>query len=92
MENITANELSSLRGEGHRQLQLLEVGEFNFFIFADRDINAPYGKGQMFIHLGEKDSPFENTIDFSKQTKDADGMRKHIIMELKKLNKMISKL
>ncbi|OGS70804.1 MAG: hypothetical protein A3F91_09835 [Flavobacteria bacterium RIFCSPLOWO2_12_FULL_35_11] len=91
--NIKASELKELAGgAGFRNCSPLEVGDFTFFVYADEDVNAPFGKGKLLVHLCEADSPFENTIDFTKQSVDTDGMKRHIIKELKKIKNQIEKL
>lgn len=89
MDNLTAYDIEDLVGDGN--LYPLNIGVFQFFIYAGQDINAPYGKGRLFIQLHEKGSPFENTINFDKQTVDTNRMIKHIKKELLKLNKIIAK-
>lgn len=88
-ENLTAKELAELKGIGADNSIEIEVSGFVFFIYADHDVNAPWGKGKLFVHLFEKDSAFENTIDFQKQTVDIENMIMHIKKELKKVAKKI---
>jgi len=82
---MTAKELSVRCGVGHRNPMVLYVYGYAFIMYADYSVESKDDKGNMFVHLAEKDSCFENTLDFSKQFKSTESAEIYIEDALQKL-------
>lgn len=78
---MNAKEFAQTHGKGSRNAMLIEVFGYQFYIYAD-ETNHDTGPKHIFFHFREKDSQFENTIDFSPQFRSMDRAIKHIEKEL----------
>ena len=88
MENLTARQLEEKIGF-HKNTTIF-IGEFQFFIYIDYDINAKFGGGRSYINI-HPDSEFNNVIDLEKQYTTTDNVIKDIHKQLKQLQKRIAK-
>jgi len=88
---MTAKQLSKECGVGHRHRTNIVILGFDFYIYADYSVEKQENSGQLYIHLDEKDSAFENTIDFCGQFKTVESLKKRVKKQLSSLAKGILK-
>ena len=89
MENLTAKQLEEKIG--FQRNMTIFIGEFQFVIYVDYDINAKYGEGRSYININDTCSEFNNVIDLKKQYTTTDNVIKDIRKQLKQLQKRITK-
>lgn len=86
---MKAKDLGNEIGLGFRNTRLIEVFGFQFYIYVDTSNHDQTSAKRVYVNIAEKDSAFENTIDFSKQFKDTENAVLHIEKELMKLATVI---
>ena len=89
MENLTAKQLEEKIG--FQRNMTIFIGEFQFVIYVDYDINAKFGGGRSYININNEYSEFNNFIDLEKQYTTTDNVIKDIRKQLKQLQKQITK-
>ena len=89
MENLTAKQLENKIG--FQRNMTIFIGEFQFVIYVDYDINAKFGQGRSYININNSCSEFNDVIDLEKQYTTTDNVIKDIHKQLKQLQKRITK-
>ena len=89
MENLTAKQLEEKIG--FIRNTTIFIGEFQFVIYVDQDINTKYGEGRLYININNNCSEFDSVIDLKKQYTTTDNIEKDIRKQLKQLQKRITK-
>ena len=89
MENLTAKQLEEKIG--FQRNMTIFIGEFQFVIYVDYDINAKFGGGRLYININNEYSEFNNVIDLEKQYTTTDNVVKDIRKQLRQLQKRITK-
>ena len=85
MENLTAKQLEEKIG--FQRNMTIFIGEFQFFIYVDYDVNAKFGQGRSYININDSC----NVIDLTKQYTTTESVEKDIRKQLKQLQKKITK-
>lgn len=88
MENLTAKQLEEKIG--FKKNTSIFIGEFQFVIYVDYDINSRYGSGKSYIHIHQC-SCFNDVIDLQKQYSSTNSLIKDLKKQLKQLSKKIEK-
>ena len=88
MENLTAKQLEEKIG--FNKYTSIFIGEFQFVVYVDYNVNEKYGSGKSYIHI-HPDTIFSDAIDLTKQYSSTDSLEKDIRKQLKQLSKRLIK-